>query len=799
MKIVYSWLKDFIDIDIPAQEVADALTSAGIEVATVTYFRIPKGVKVAKVLSVEKHPNADKLSLCQVDAGMGETLQIVCGAPNVTSGMSAALATEGTVFSKDFTIKKTKIRGVESRGMLCSEQELGMSNDHSGIISLPSHFKAGSDLSEYFPDDAVIEIEITPDRGDCLSVLGVAREVCARFGLPMKPVAKRPQESENLPIASAISVEVEAPDRNPRYMGRLVRGVTIAPSPEWMARRLTLAGLRPINNVVDVTNYILLQYGQPMHAFDYNSIEEHKIIVRTAGSQNTNSFSTLDNVERKLLPEDLLICDGKRPVALAGIMGGAGSEITENTKDVFLECAFFEQIGVRKTSKRLGLSTDSSYRFERGVDPAQGLEDALDTAAELIREIAGGTVYAGRIDIYPKPFSKKKIALRPSRCKRILGVEFSLDQITASLSSLGMDCKVLSDDEMECTVPLYRHDITEEIDLVEEVGRLYGYDNIPTAECAPVSLLKQPSVWEINRDNARFALAYFGFNEIVTNSMTSEAICSLLTPTASAVKLLNPLNPDMALLRTTLAGNLLQTVAYNLNRRNDNNRFFELGKVFEPDTKTGLAVERDILAVVIEGDYLKKAWNSTPLQSDFFVLKGVLEAFAAHCRLGQFNFSKLESPAPLYTFESASLSGASQICGTIGRITDEVCKYFDIKSAVYYAEIDLTQWLKTPKPLPSYKSLPKFPALERDFSFVMPEELSSDTVKAEISSLSPLVQNVYPFDVFRGEKLGEGRKSVTFSVEFRSSEKTLSEKDVEEICSQIIATMEKKHQAVLRS
>ncbi|MFP4679175.1 MAG: phenylalanine--tRNA ligase subunit beta [Chitinispirillaceae bacterium] len=799
MKIVYSWLKDFVDIDLPAQEVADALTSAGLEVASVTEITIPQGVKVARVTSVEPHPNADRLSLCKVEAGLGEELQIVCGAPNVKTGMISALATVGTKLTDDFTIRKAKIRDVESKGMLCSEDELGISGEHSGILSFPPEYQVGDELSKYYPDDAVIEIEITPDRGDCLSMIGVAREVCARFNLPMKTVAKRPREKNGDPIGSAISVVIESPERNPRYMGRLVRNVKIGPSPDWMQHRLILAGLRPINNVVDITNYILLQYGQPMHAFDYNTIEDQKIVVRTAKNQGTSTFTTLDEVERKLVDDDLLICDGKRPVALAGIMGGAGSEITETTTDVFLECAFFEQIGVRKTSKRLGLSTDSSYRFERGVDPAQGLEDALDTAAELMRETAGGSVSVGKIDNYPIPFSEKKVPLRPSKANRLLGVEFSIDEIIGYLTSLGMKCKALSEDEVQCSVPLFRHDINEEIDLVEEVGRLYGYDNIPTAETADIALDKHPATAELNRDNARNALCYFGLNELVTNSMTSEEQRSLLTPSTESVSLLNPLSPDMAQMRTTLAGNLLETVAYNLNRKNTNNRFFEIGKIFEPDKKSGLATERDILAIVIEGSYFAHAWNNNPLSADFFVLKGILEAFADHCRISGLKYNRLESQTPLYAAEAASLSGPTGITGTMGRISEKICDHYGIKSTVFYAQLDLTEWLSTEKSLPEYRSLPKFPALERDFSFVMPEELLSDTVKVEIQSISNLVQNVRPFDVYRGEKLGQGRKSVTFSVEFRSQEKTLSDKDVEGICNQIISTMEKKHKAVLRS
>jgi phenylalanyl-tRNA synthetase beta chain len=801
MKIVYSWLKEFVDITASAAEVANALGSAGIEVAAVTEISIPPGVKVARVVSRVPHPNADKLSLCKVDAGDGgEPLQIVCGAPNVAEGMTVALAVVGTQIAPDFKIGKAKIRGVESFGMICSEKELGLSDNHAGIMSLPAEHEIGMELSKYIPHDAVIEIEITPNRGDCLSVLGIAREVSARFGVPLKSIAKRPQEDGNDDLAAAVSVDVEAPVRCPRYLGRLVRNVSIGPSPEWMQKRLALAGLRPINNVVDITNYILIQYGQPMHAFDYNAVAGKKIIVKTAESVGATQFTTLDGIERKLVGDDLLICDGQRPVALAGVMGGAGSEITDSTKDVFLECAFFEQGGVRKTSKRLALSTDSSYRFERGVDPAQGLVDAIDTAAALIAEFAGGTVSKGLIDTRPNPFDDKVIALRPSRAARVLGVELPAENMILSLNLLGIKCLKTTNDLLTCTVPLFRHDIVEEADLIEEVGRQYGYDSIPASTVAEVELVRQPPVQEINRDAARHALCYFGLNEIITNSMVSESKRKLAMPDFEPVKILNPLNPDMAEMRATMAISVLEAIAYNLNRKNKNNRLFEIGKVFAPDRNSDLAVERDILAIAVEGSCFPQSWGNPELPNDFFVLKGILEAFAAHCGFGTLTCARRESAAgaPLYGSECAAITTSCGISGTMGRISDQTCKFFGIKSAVFYAELDLTEWLSAPKPLPKYDPLPKFPALERDFCFVMPETLSSAAVKAEIESASELVKTVRPFDVYRGEKLGPETKSVAFSVEFRSPEKTLTDDDVADVCAKIVSDMEAKHSAILR-
>ena len=428
MKIVYSWLKDIVAVNVPAHELASSLTGAGLEVASVRHIRVPANVKVAKILEVSKHPNADKLTICSVDAGEDRPLTVVCGAPNTRAGMLSPLAVTGAVLNDGTTVRKTTLRGVESSGMLCSERELGLSDDHSGILPLPGHLKVGTELSAYYPEDAVFEVEITPSRGDCLSVLGVAREVAARYGVPVNDTAVRPAEERNDPVGKAIQVSIENAAGCPRYAGRLVRDVTIEPSPEWMQRRLTLAGLRPINNVVDITNYLMLHYGQPMHAFDYRLIADRKIVVRNAGTPF--AFTTLDGVQRDLASGDLLICDGKRPVALAGIMGGAGSEISEKTRDVFIECAFFDQGTVRRTSKRLGLSTDSSYRFERGVDPESGLIDALDSAAGLMAKYGSGTAAPGRIDLYPGQRGPCSISLRPSRVEKVLGIPVTAGRIT---------------------------------------------------------------------------------------------------------------------------------------------------------------------------------------------------------------------------------------------------------------------------------------------------------------------------------------------------------------------------------
>jgi phenylalanyl-tRNA synthetase beta chain len=796
MKIVYSWLKDFVDIDVPAEELADALTGAGLEVASIEHYKIPAGVKVARIVEREKHPNADKLSVCKVDAGGHELLTIVCGAPNAQAGMIVALATEGTVLAPDFIIKKASLRGVQSSGMLCSERELGLSNDHSGIMSLPGEFKTGEELSTYYPEDAVIEIEITPDRGDCLSVLGVAREVSARYGVPIKETARRPVEESSETVSQKIAVQIDAPQACPRYSGRLVKNVTLKPSPFWMQHRLSLAGIRPINNVVDITNYCMLHFGQPMHAFDYDRIEGHKIIVKTAGKDT--SFKTLDDTERKLVSSDLLICDDNRPVALAGIMGGAGSEITESTVNVFLECAYFDPVTIRKTSKRIGLSTDSSYRFERGVDPDKSLIDALDTAAELVRDLAGGIVCKGLIDENPGSLKPRTISIRPSRASRVLGIEFTVDQVVSSLSSLGLQCVKESPDLIRCTAPLFRHDLTIEEDLIEEVGRLYGYDNIPTSDKAPVSLYNPISTVERITDRLRSALAFFGLNEIVTNSMTSEKRRQILTPEKKPVSLLNPLNPDMAQLRTTMAGSMLEALVYNLNHKNVNNHLFEIGKVYEV-TGPDQVSERDVVGIIIEGNFWGNSWNTAALPCDFYVLKGILDAFAAHIGTGNFNYKLTSDQNSIIENEVSNVSCGNLIKGYAGKVSKKTCDYFDIKSSVYYAELDITSLLQSSLPQPVYKPLPKFPALERDFCFVMSEELNASTISDEIFGISPLVEDVKPFDLYRGEKLGPGRKSIAFSVKLRSADRTLTDKEAEGICSAIVTAMQSKYGVLLRT
>jgi len=796
MKFSLSWLRDFVDVDVPVEDIEPILTSLGLEVASIKKRHIPSGIKVAKILDVAKHPNADKLHVCTVDAGEGSPLTIVCGAPNAAAGMIAPLATIGTKFNDTFIITKAKLRGVESFGMLCSEKELGLSDNHAGLLALPNTMQIGSEVSTYFPDDCIIEVELTPNRGDCQSVLGIARDVAAKLKKPLKNAALAPQESSDAKINEFISVAIEAPALCPRYAGRLVRNVKIVSSPQWMAQRLQDAGVRPINNVVDITNYMMLSYGQPMHAFDYARIGGKQVVVRKSGA--SIEFTTLDQVKRSIVADDLVICDGNGPVALAGIMGGLGSEISNTTTDVFLECAYFNPGQIRKTAKRLCLSTESSYRFERGVDSTNALIWALDTAAELLRQYAGGSIVRGAIDQYPSPLVKQEITLRPSRVTKLLGVPVAVADIQDTLTRLQIVNTIIGPDSLACISPAYRHDISCEADLIEEIGRFYGYDNIPSAEYAKVSLNALPSITENRVDAIRHSLAFLGMSETVSNSLTSEKKNRLAAPKVNPVLLLNPLSPDMAQMRASMLSSCLENVARNLNRKNPDNNFFEIGRVFSAASASLLTQERDILAIVLCGRFFTNAWNyAQSAKSDFYVLKGILEKLASD--IGVQGFSYAQQTGNSGCFDQACTISTAGLIGQMGKVRPDTCAAFDIKEPVFYAELDITDFVGKIPMMPLFSPLPKYPALERDFCFVLADTIAAAALATEIAALSSIVEDVTPFDVYRGEKLGIGLKSIAFSVRMRSKDRTLIDKEAEDICTQIIETMKKKFNATLRT
>lgn len=796
MNVSYSWLKQLVDFSLDADQLAKSLVGAGLEVASVSKRCVPERIVVARVLTAERHPNADKLSLCTVDAGTGETLQIVCGAPNVRAGLKVACALEGAVLGPDFTIKKARIRGVESRGMLCSQRELGLSDEHAGIMELAESWRVGAPLREYFPDDAVIEVEVTPNRGDCLSMRGIAREVAARAGTRIKPMS-RPATDNGGNVADHITVRIDDPVACPRYMGRLVRGVKIAPSPDWLRDRLSSAGMRPINNVVDITNYALLLYGQPMHAFDYSRIGGRTIVVRHAAEGS--KFVTLDGIERPLVATDLLICDADKPVALAGIMGGQNSEIADTTTDVFLECAYFNPAGIRVTSKRLGLQTESSFRFERGVDPCEGVEEALETATALLQELCGGTVVAGKIDSYPTRIEAKRVTVRISRIKRVLGVDVEADTALKFLEGLGMTCVARTPDSLTVDVPPLRHDISQEVDLIEEVGRLYGYDNIPSREYASVLLDQRAQTLEVRTDALRNALAFGGFNEVLSVTMSSEKARVTLTPSTPAVNLLNPVSTDLAQMRTCLLGSLLQALIHNRNHRNLNCRLFEIGPAYTPRDSQKLPDERTRLGILIEGDYMSQSWSAGAVPASFYALKGVVEHAAEVAALGACICGPVTQSPQWFDSQAADIMLDGVAVGSMGRLGRSVLDAFDVKGTVFYAELDVHDAIRRPAPVVQYRHLQRFPAVSRDFAFVVDEALLSAVAIDEIRTVSPLVESVSVFDVYRGDKLPSGKKSLAYALVLRAPDRTLTDKEADEVGRLVIEMLRTKHGAELRS
>ncbi len=796
MKILYSWIKDFVDIDLSVEEMKDKLTLAGLEVEAVEVVSIPEGVVAARVDRVENHPNADSLRVCSVDAGGEESLTVVCGAPNVRKGMISALATVGTKLSPEFKVKKAKLRGVKSYGMLCAEDELGLSDDHAGIIDLPEGIEPGTSLDKYFTDDAVFDLDITPDRGDCFSMKGVAREVAALCSSGMKDPSLTPQESED-PVEDYISVSVESPKRCIRYLGRMVRGVTIGESPAWMKQRLKAVGIRSINNVVDVTNYILFMYGQPMHAFDYSEIQGKRIVVREA--DDIKKFTTLDGVERELVPSDLLICDAQGPTALAGIMGGEDSEIKQDTKDVFLECACFGPVSVRKTAKRLNITTDSSHRFERGVDPESGLVEAIDTAARLISDTSGGETLKGMIDEYPEPLNSTLINLRPEKVNSILGTSIPTERMVSLLESINIIKTEGDENGMVFSAPPYRYDLSIEEDLIEEVGRLYGYDNIDIPESTEIHF---SGISDFNQDKVKNRLRGYlssrGLCEAVTNSIVSEEKNRITAPGREPVRITNPLNPAMECMRTSMLPSLLDAAALNLNRGNKDIRLFECGRAYyENRDNNRLPAESERLAILLEGAVAPEWWNSKQIPVDFYVLKSFTQGIASLVSEKKgFKYSLIEDSDMPFSNEAASFEGGS-VKGVMGRIKGEVLKKFQIKSVIYYAEIDITELTHKGFPEVRYKELPRYPSMERDLCFIVPQEVLTEELTAEFYKVSDLVREVNLYDVYKGDKIESGRKSMTFSLSLQAPDRTLKDSDAEKVCNKIIKKAEKEFGARL--
>jgi phenylalanyl-tRNA synthetase beta chain len=809
MRISFKWLQQYIELKETPENVAETLTGVGLEVESIEYLgKKFDGFFVAEVADVQKHPNADRLSVCSVIVTPEkEPLQIVCGAPNVAKGQKVIAGIPGAVIPKNqhaadgtpLTLAKTKIRGIESNGMICSEFELGLGDDKSGIKVLPADAPVGSPLAEFLgQNDIAFEIGITPNRPDCLCHIGIARDLSAVFGRNVKYPDVKIRQSAGPSINDLAVVKVENALACPRYSARMIKNVIVQDSPEWLKNILIAAGQRPINNIVDVTNYVMLEYGQPLHAFDYDRLAKHTIVVKN--SQPGDRFTTLDGRSHELSGAELMICDAERPVAIAGVMGGLNSEISSATTTVLLECAYFDPVSTRRTAKKLGLSTDASYRFERGTDP-NIVDIASKRAAALIADFTGGEVVAGAIDEYPKPIQQREIQIRLSRVNDILGTEISDKESIRLLESIGVTIKSSSPNSFICSVPTYRPDIEQEIDLIEEIARLYGYDNIPNAASGDV-VFSEPSVIDsVNNQIAQWLQAN-GFNEVVTNSLIEEHVASAVTN--DIVKVKNPLSAELEVMRPSLLPSLLQTVAYNFNHGAGQIRFFEFGNIFlSSEKQTGKTTVKGIkesrsLGLVISGIAQSQSWHGKQREFDIFDLKGMVQSMLLSIGLDNIHLIYYDASSSL-TEQTIGIEINGTYAGSIGRCLEKYLKRLKIEKNVFYAEIDLDVIANNRKQK-TFKPYSKFPTVIRDIAFIVNADVRAAAMMETIRKAGgQLVTNVELFDVFEGKSIGEGKKSVAFSVFVNSFEKTLTDKEIDEVISRIVNEMSTTHGSALRS
>ncbi len=802
MNISFNWLKDYVTIPESHEEIASRLTMVGLEVESMhSTFETYKRFVIGEVRDVRRHPNADRLSVCDVFDGKSKHT-VVCGAPNVAKGQKVVFARTGAIVpSNGLEVRTVEIRGQVSAGMICSEYELELGEDHEGILVLPGEARPGTAFSQYYwDDDVVFEIGITPNRPDCLSHIGVAREIAALYKRPLRMPDITIRESGK-PVARALGIEIKNQDHCPRYVGRLIDGINIGDSPDWMQRRLKLIGVRPINAVVDVTNYVMMEYGQPLHAFDYSVIEGNKIVVRVA--KTNEKFVTLDENEHTLTGKNLLICDTKRPVALAGVMGGMNSEIQDTTTSVLIESAYFAPFSIRHTSKQLGITTESSYRFERGVDPSRTAE-AADRAVQLIQKLSGGTVYRGRVDEYPGKVKPLRVSFRNKQVERVLGISIPAPAVRGILKRLGIEIKASrKKGEWLCVIPTYRPDLEREIDLVEEIVRVYGYDKVPAQDRASIRFVDddvRPDIY----DRLREWFVGAGFNEVVCNSMVPEKINTYAGRTRVTVQ--NPQNQDMTDLRTSLIPGMLQVVKHNLNRGNENLRLYEIGRIFSKDPFPGSAHyikdyhEGDSIGLMLTGLRNPDDWSLKDAQFDFYDLKGEIESLFGKFSLDKIEYNIYHSTSNTLIDEAIGIEYQGVLRGYLGRISNSIAKVFDITDRVYAAEIDLALFNEFARLEKKYQDVPKYPPVHRDLAFIFDEAVAFGELEKVIHEHGkPLVQKVTFFDVYRGEKIGKGKKSVAVSLELLSVEKTLTQPEIDKAVSHIVQAVENNLHGVLRS
>lgn len=811
MRISLNWLQEYVEIECSISELSERLTNVGLEVEGVEDLGAKyQGFVVGEVLATHRHPNAEKLTLCDVLVGK-ESLRIVCGAANVATGQKVPVGLVGAIVPRNqhesggspFTLSQVKLRGEISNGMICSEYELGLGDDRDGILILAAGSKAGTPLARHFGlEDHVLEIGITPNRSDAMSHIGVAREVAAFLGKKLKVPKPRLAEG-SVRTSTYLQVLIDDPQNCPRYTARVVSGVRVGSSPKWLQDRLHAVGIRSVNNVVDVTNFVLMEMGQPLHAFDGDKIVGGKIIVRRA--TDGESFSTLDGKTRVLTGDMLMICDAKKSIAVAGVMGGASTEITGSTTNVIIESAYFDSRSIRRTSKRLGLSTDASQRFERGADP-EITSSAADRAAALIQLVAGGEVLKGVVDAYPRHIRRRLVTLHPDRLNEILGTTLTAATISTILQRFEIKKtsakKKAKRTAFKFEVPSFRPDLEREIDLIEEVARGYGYDNIPTAESVSHRLSDSASGRDIT-DVMRSTLTGNGFREVVTNSM--QELSKARAMSEHVVELANPINKDMAALRPSLIPSMLEVVRNNQSQGEKNLRLFEVGVVFEKSVLSSPGRffadfhEDERIIMVTHGFAHPTTWNQPARSVDLFDLKGEVEAFLTKIFLDKIDFIPYPTTKAL-TEKGLSVEINGEYVGILGEVREELLRLYEIGQPVFVAELRVEGISRHATKPRRFQPLPRFPVLLRDLAFVLSRDVSVGLVQKEIRAAGqPLLRHVELFDLYAGEQVPEGKKSVAFGLEFSANDRTLNQEEVDSILQRIIHRMEKSFEATLRA
>ncbi len=801
MNISYNWLKEFIDLELSAEETAEKLTLIGLEVEGVEEFGSSlEGVIVGEVLEVSDHPNADRLRICKVNTGT-EKLQIICGADNVAKGQKVPVATVGTTLpikledGSNLKIKKAKLRGEESKGMICAEDELGLGTGHDGIMVLDENLEIGKPVNEVFDfyTDSIFDIAITPNRPDATCHLGVARDLAAALNLDLnKPYQTDFEEAEPLPD---FEITIKNPEKCPRYVGKIIRDVEIEESPKWLKDRLKAIGVRPINNVVDATNYVMYEMGQPLHAFDMSTLKGNKIVVQDFDEEI--SFETLDHIKRDCSPGTLFICDGEEPVAIAGIMGGVDSEVSDSTTDILLESAYFDPGSIRKTAKEQTLQTDASYRFERGIDPEMQ-RIAAEHAAKLIAELTGGKTGKQCTDVHPKKAEIRELTLRKSYVNRLLGTDFDIQKIDSLLNGLELEELDKSDDAITYRIPSFRPDLEREVDLIEEVGRLYDYNKIEAPRHTRFTSPEPINDWEKLKSKAKKIAIGLRFREIYSNSLMPDKDAGRLGNLDNMVHTLNPISADMTTLRPSLLYGFLKSVAYNFNRNAKGVRFFEVGNVFEradSGTYHSDIQEETHLLLGLAGFKHIDHWKTDPELYDIFDLKATLHSFLKQFVPESAIENSENGHALLYSINGREI-------GRLFPVDQSLLKVYEIKHPAYAAEISLSRLSKALEGVEEtgYEPVPKFPSFDFDFAVIVDSKVpAGKLLKTIIDQAGDSLKELDIFDVFEGESLGKNKKSLAFRLSFVDKNKTLTINEVEPIIEKILKALDKKYSAKLRS